>query len=47
MIRENRHQFHEFAGRLIEFKRKALEQGKDQKDIMSLLRKCFLFSSVG
>ena len=44
-LRENRHQVHEFAGKLVDFKRKALEQGKGQKDIMSLLRKFLLFGS--
>lgn len=39
-LRENRRQVHEFAGGLIESKRKALEQGKGQRDIMSLLRNC-------
>jgi len=38
-LRENRRQVHEFAGGLIEFKRKAIEQGNGQKDIMSLLLK--------
>ena len=45
-LRENRRQVHEFAGKLIEFKRKALEQGKGQKDIMSLLRKFLLESRL-
>jgi len=38
-LRDNRHQVHAFASRLIDFKRKAIEQGKGQKDIMSLLLK--------
>ena len=45
-LRENRHEVHEFAGKLIDFKRKALEQGKGQKDIMSLLRKRLSSSEV-
>lgn len=38
-LRDNREQVHTFAARLIDFKRKAIEQGKGQKDIMSLLLK--------